>query len=134
MPVVLLKTATKQLQEGFQAARNRLSIGRSGSFSDRYASFHDSFSSDSGIASFFSPQSPSACVVSPTIPNPINESNELELSPDTADRVLCPPPQIAPLTPFSRRLFRTRQHSDISNASSRIAAFFRRSGHGTTQT
>jgi hypothetical protein len=38
MPVVLLRTATKQLQEGFQAAKSRLSlasVGRSFSFSDR---------------------------------------------------------------------------------------------------
>jgi len=51
MPVVLLKTATKQLQEGFQAARQRLSIG-SNSFSDRgdrtrkFGSKTDSFSFD----------------------------------------------------------------------------------------
>jgi serine/threonine protein kinase len=38
MPAVLLKSASKQLQEGFQAARQRLSIGsigKSSSFSDR---------------------------------------------------------------------------------------------------
>jgi Protein kinase domain len=38
MPVFLLKSATKQLQEGFQAARQRLSLGsagRSSSFSDK---------------------------------------------------------------------------------------------------
>jgi Protein kinase domain len=38
MPVFLLKSATKQIQEGFQAARQRLSMGsagRSSSFSDR---------------------------------------------------------------------------------------------------
>lgn len=51
MPVILLKTATKQLQEGYKAARGRLSgggsVGKSNSFSDQDMSRTASFGSSS---------------------------------------------------------------------------------------
>jgi hypothetical protein len=149
LPVVLLKTATKQIQEGFQAARQRLSVTSAGnktSFSERWAnaSFNDSFSSDSGIGSLFLQSSPSVP------PKPINEGSQ-ELDPDSPQNsprnlkhvltegdnslllALSPPPNRA-TNPLSR-LFRARTAStagssmeETSSASSRIASFFRRGG------
>jgi hypothetical protein len=48
MPVVLLKSATKQLQEGFQAARERLSIGSAGRSSSERLSIGSVGRSSSG--------------------------------------------------------------------------------------
>jgi hypothetical protein len=49
MPIILLKSASKQLQEGYKAARNRLSAGstKSSSFSERDMSRNASFDSSS---------------------------------------------------------------------------------------
>lgn len=57
MPVVLFKSATKQLQEGFHAARQRLSIGSIGkslSFSDRGEKSHRRNRSDDRLHESFS--------------------------------------------------------------------------------
>jgi serine/threonine protein kinase len=88
MPAILFKTATKQLHDGYKAARHRLSLGSSGSgsklssFSDRGISRTASFNSAS---SDVKPRR-LKCEVFPTVPEVSKEFSVGNNSPESVKR------------------------------------------------
>jgi hypothetical protein len=131
MPVVLLKNATKSLQEGFQAARQRLSIGSAGS--DRGEKQRVSFGSSGKSSSFtnrsekgrksksFDESSMMAQMHSsfPTLgfPNPIAEfSREFELEEETSQEfnAAANSPSTSPSKVRFPAMFR-KKRSDVSD-------------------
>jgi hypothetical protein len=91
MPAILFKTATKQLHDGYKAARDRLSIGSSGSGS-KPSSF-----SDRGISRTASFNSASSDVKPrrlkgekfPTVPEISKEFSVFNNSPESINRTTC---------------------------------------------
>jgi len=145
LPVVLLRTASKQLQEGYKAARNRLSSGgggRTSSFSDREGSRSASFDSASSGMKVHSRHSEDYL---------IPEEHSHEMDEDGPDFGIVP--EVAPYTPSlcddgsqqhmhsPKRQFpgffatpKAHTKSRVSMTPSRVSRFFHRnSSTGTTR-
>ncbi|GKY92634.1 hypothetical protein MPSEU_000233500 [Mayamaea pseudoterrestris] len=129
MPVALLKSATKQLQQGLKAVKQRVSVGRSGSFDG-------GFSRGTSFSSMSSPEMQTPLSATTSCHQSILEDSALEIPMDAEytlrehDGVNSPPPPSLPFlsgTPITSHSHRLQNFihkiSSFGSASSGISDY-----------